>query len=329
MQVQTLDELKAENEQDDNKEVDVSATDTNELDSSSAEDNQDNSIQNADSEDDESGSETVELWRQSDDSEHFDSKDMAGMRKKWKAKLEDQKEESESVIAQLMAENERLKNGAQQQKVMPMPTLESCDYDEAKLADEMHKYFSQQTASQIQQAQLASQQQEAQAAQQKEHESRMNSHYERVARLAKDSGIEPETYRAGELAVRKAVKSVPNFSQGNLADTAVDTMISKLGEGSEKLMYYLGRNSEARDKFRMALVNDPTGIEAGILLGEMKASISQPTKRRTSAKPPAKSARGEGGNVSSWQRKYDKAKSTQERFDIRREAKRAGVKINH
>ena len=86
-------------------------------------------------------------------------------------------------------------------------------------------------------------------------------------------------YQNSDLAVRQAIESVlPN--QGDLV---ADQLISRLGDGSEKVMFYLGRNAAAKEKLKSALSNDPTGISAALYLGEVKRDIASPTKRKTRA----------------------------------------------
>ena len=281
-------------------------------------------------------SETVESWMQSDDESEGEKKfsdgDIAAAKRKLKAKLSKELDDKDDEIARLRSQ---LQGGAQDPQagsvdIGPMPTLEGCEYDDAKYQQALTDWHDKRTDAKIAAASNTRQQSEAQKVAQAEHSRLIDSHYDRAAKLAQDSGIKPETYQASDLAVRQAVDSVPALK--GKADDVVDFMIANLGEGSEKLMYYMGRNAEARNKLVNALQADSTGVKAGILLGEMKGKLTQPLKKTSKAAKPAKRAEGDtsaSDSGATFKRKYDRAKTPQQRFDIRSEARKSGVNVSH
>lgn len=161
-------------------------------------------------------------------------------------------------------------------------------------------------------------------------ESSVTEHYGRAAELTKKHGISEENYRAADVNVRKAFEAA--FPDNG--DIMADAVISQIGEGSEKVMYYLGRNTAQREKLQALLISDQTGIKASLFLGELKAKVSMPTKRKSAAPQPTPEVTGDvstGGDSKALKRKYDKAHKSgnaQAAFDIKRQAKSAGHNTN-
>ena len=338
MTVQTLDELKAENaaaeaeaqqpaiaeeETEDTAADDFELEDEPETDEGDAE---------ADTEDDESGStdEGVPAWQltdqgETDDDPKFTDNDVALAKRKYGAKLE---RKHEAEVAKLKAQIAQLEAGGTQQApaTEPLPTLEDHDYDPQKHAQavaEWHQRQATQTA-QAQAQQTQQQQQQQQIAERRERE--VNDHYLRAEKLTKDSGITPEAYQATDRTVRELFDSV---SPGN-GDDVMEDVISTLGEGSEKLMYYIGRNPAIQQALKEKLAADPRGFAAVAYLGELKQSVNKPQKRKTQAPRPAAQTNGKPGGAGggSAKRQYDKAHKDgnfQKALDIKFAAKEKGI----
>lgn len=332
MIVQKLNELNDENARAQADSEVETATTEEEVTQEAVEETSNDSEEVAEPSQNEGQEDTTPAWMQagddtSDDDTYLTDSDAAAIRRKWKGKLQKVEEEKDSEINKLRAEVEALKGGGQYHPTMQIkkPTREEFDYDDDKYEEALGDYYAKLVKSNLESDNQKAQQQKAIEQQQQAMSQRVDGHYERAAKLSKESGISAEDFAASDKAVRRVVASIPNFGEQG-ADLAVDALISQMGEGSEKLMYYMGRNTHAQAKFKAALEEDPTGIKAMFLLGEMKAKVMEPVKKVSTAKKPAAQAKGEGEqkSVTNWKRKYDKAKSPQERFAIRREAKKAG-----
>ncbi len=272
----------------------------------------------------------VEAWQLEDEqasegsAAKFGDSDVAAAKRKLRAKLERQHNDE---LEQLKAEIESLKRGrapVEQAAPAALPTLEAYDYDEGKYQAAMQAWIQ----SQLQTA-TKSQQSEAQRAKAAElQEQAVDAHYQRAVKLTKEHGIDMELYQGADRAVRSAIEAaLPG--QG---DVVTETLIARLGEGSEKVLYSVGRSAEKREKLQAKLLSDPSGLSASMYLGELKGSVTQPVKRTTKAPKPA--ARAEGGNTGGsaetrLKRKYQSESDMQTRFDIRREAKRAGFDVSN
>ncbi len=334
---QTLEELKKGNAEAENGTEVETATTNVETQVEAVEESEVEPQQVAEPSDDETEEDTTPAWMQAgddepDDDDSFSNSDAANIRRKWKGKLKEVEKEKDSEIDELRAKIAALEvNKPVAANSVSMPTMESCDFDEIEYQSQMTSYFASQIDTKIQKQSQTASQKQAQDEAVKQQEKAINSHYERAAKLAKESNITPEQYQASDIAVRKVVASIPNFGEQH-ADAAVDGIISMIGDGSEKLMYYVGVNKQAKAKFKDALESDPSGIRAAMLLGEMKATVMQPVKKVSKANKPTTQVQGDEksdtASLSSWQRKYEKAKVGQERFKIYQEAKKAGFNVH-
>lgn len=156
----------------------------------------------------------------------------------------------------------------------------------------------------------------------------VDEHFERADKLIEEHGIDPEIYKQSDIVFRKSIEEV----LPGKGDQIADVMISKMGEGSEKVCFALGRNKEKREKFQNLFRKDPTGIEAALYLGEQKASLSKPLKRSSEAPAPAPKLNGEVSSnaEAKLRREYDTATKSgnyQKAFDLKRDAKKTH-KIN-
>lgn len=116
-----------------------------------------------------------------------------------------------------------------------------------------------------------------------------DQHYARVEELAKKSNISPEVAQSADLKVRNAVNSVFKGA----GDTIVDTLISSLGAGSEKVILHLGIKTSKLNELVKLFQEDPSGIKASAYLGTLKAELSAPTRRETKAPDPIDKVQGD------------------------------------
>lgn len=344
----TLEELKAENLAEEQQgELD---TPTDELDGEEAEadeldEEHDETGESDDADaDDESA---VEDWMQSDmdDDEDddgqssgggkFDDSDMANARRKYKAKIAKRDSELEELRKQV-EELRQPKQQPVQQGMLSEPRredFESADDPDVAYTNAMIDYrFAKQQAEY--QAQAQTTQRQAQIREQNERTSKaVDAHYERAVELATKSGITPELYQSADYNVRQMVETVynPNGTNEGAGDAVVDSLIASLGEGSEKVMYNLGRNKARLAELRRRFEEDPSGVKASIYIGQLNAELNAPKKRTTNAPKPAPQVQGDKvvkQGEKALKRAYekaDKAGDAQARFNARREARKAGI----
>jgi len=151
-----------------------------------------------------------------------------------------------------------------------------------------------------------------------------NAHYERAAILVKESGIKPETYQSADLAFRTAIDQVIPGAGDNIAAA----FISKLGAGSEKVVFNLGVNAQRREKFTQLLREDGTGLQAGMYLAELKTTLLTPKNKPTNTPKPAPKMQGDAHEKSSTKalkKRYKSAATDQERYDIRQKGRQGGI----
>lgn len=324
--MQTLKELKAENARlEDTKIEDSPQEDDIEVKEEAAGVVEEESEGLAESDEEDDTDTEVESWMQSEDeaSQESDTESdsdaiWATARKKFKAKSEKEKAEHNEEVEQLKAKVEAL---SKQNNTASAPTgkpkrddyFDSDDPDEAYL-DAMFEWRNGQQAS----TQAQATQQATQQAAINEVNNSVDQHYTRAAKLSKANNIEPEVYQQADAYVRNAI-----------GEDITNVIISKMGEGSEKVMFNLGRNPRKLAELKASLANDPNGLSAMMLLGKWSAELT-PQKRKSNAPAPAKTAKG-GSKTANTEKKlkaeYDKAfksGNTSKAFTMKREAKKAG-----
>lgn len=332
MEEKTLEELKAENAATEEEETKDTASEETETEEEAAEEEAQESESEAETDEEEGDEPEVEDWQQSDEQasegsgdKRFTDSDVAAAKRKLRAKLE---KAHNSEIDELKRQIEALKGGRREEtpSVKPMPTLEQHGYDEAKFQKALQdwmtdnaQHVTKSTLEQERQAQRQSQQRQAL-------ETAVDSHYQRAAKLAQEADISAEVYQASDLAVRQAIEDV----LPGAGDSVTDELIARLGEGSEKVMFSLGRNTSKREILKAKLAEDPSGLTASIYLGELKGRLATPSKKTSKAPPPAK--RPEGGKTGTGtedklRRQYQKETDIQKRLDMRRKARKAGIDV--
>lgn len=154
----------------------------------------------------------------------------------------------------------------------------------------------------------------------------VDSHYDRAAKLVESSGIKPEVYQQATENFKAIIeKAMPGKSE-----IALNGIIDIIGEGSEKTIFYIGRNKAAQNEFAALLADDPSGLKASMWLGRTTEKINGTVKRTSQAPPPA--AQLKGGSVtakeSAFKKKYDEAHkkgSLQDAYNAKKEARKAGI----
>ena len=247
-----------------------------------------------------------------------------------KRKLKGKIGEKDSEIEELRREIQELKSLKQviqpKDRTLVRPNRDAFDTIEEYEAA-LDEYEDKRIESKFSVVQGQSKFQETQAKAVKKLNDAVDGHYLRADKLITESGISAETYRQADEIVRNAIEAVrPGF--GNII---VDQIISVLGEGSEKVLYKIGRSKALRGELITLLSEDPHGLKATAFLGEQKAKLSLTTKRKSNAPPPSSEINGDSVTSSServFKKKYESAHNSgnaQAAYNAKKAAKAAGV----
>lgn len=294
MAIQTLEELKRQNEEDEaaqnNQEV-LEESETEEVESEEFEEVEVSSDEQTEIEADEP--EEVEAWLSAEEDSGEEDKSVPLQKHiDVRTKLKGSLRERDSEIEALKAENERLKAATQSNAVQSggighRPKLEDfydLDNPEEAYSDAMYNW--RKKSEEFEQSAKA---QEIAAERERERIGEaVNSHYQRAEQLIEKHGIDASIYQQADRKVRQAIDDV---SQGS-GDTIVDILIGKMDEGSEKVMFYVGSSQQRTDALKTALTTDPSGLKAMRLIGRWEAEAIAPKKKVTRAQKPAKRADG-------------------------------------
>jgi hypothetical protein len=249
-----------------------------------------------------------------------------GLKKKLRGRISEQNEELEKLRRE-NAELAKLK--PKEETVLERPKKDDFDTDD-EFYEALDKYNLNRTSETINRTRLEDQRKAEQRQAQEKLMEAVDEHYLRAADLIEKSGIKPEIYQAADTTVRKAVEAITP----NLGDVIVDQVISILGEGSEKVMYFLGRNKAALAKFQSLLASDKSGMKAAVYLGQEKQRLTNPIKPRSNAPNPPTNIKGDAnvtGLEARFKKKYDAAhskKNLQEAYNAKKEARKAGVDVS-
>lgn len=339
--MKTLEELKAENAAAEEEANSIPQVEEEKTETAEEETETDESGQIAESEQEETGEETSEAWMQSDEQtsqekdaeKSFTGSDIAAAKHKLRSKLE---KRHDGEVEKLRTEIKRLKDQGsteQQIQIPPRPKIEDFNYDEEAHQVAIDKWGDARLEAKVKQV-TTGQQQTVRHQQDVEAFNRtIDQHYERAGKLAEESGITAEVYQQSDLVVRSAIEQ----AMPDQGDLVTEQLIATLGEGSEKVMYYLGRNKNELNALQSALLADPSGMKAIFLLGRISSKINSPQKRTSRAPKPATQIRGdEGASLSAdgktLKKAYqaaDKSGDAQARFNARREARKAGIDVSN
>ena len=163
----------------------------------------------------------------------------------------------------------------------------------------------------------------------KQRDEAVDKHYDRAAKLIDESKIDPDVYKSVEDRVYTAVEEIlPKMGMAT-----VDHFIALMGEGSEKVLYYVGRNKKIFDEFKESLQSDKTGLKTSFFLGKVLEKVNGVKNKKSNAKIPAKdlkgdvnSSRGEVLMLKKYQEAHKKG-DTQSAFNIKRQARLKGFNV--
>ena len=333
--MQTLEELKRENAEEEAKakaEVKELVEAEEETEAEEVETELDESVDADKATDDEGNDQPAWMSEDSDSQDEgngerkFTGSDIAAAKRKLKLKLESRNSEVDELKQQLEQMKQQLQQPGSnaQQQGFRKPSRDQ--FDNAEDPDEAYldALTDWKLATKIQQSQGIAQQQQRQRAV----EESQNRHYTAAAKLISEHGISEDIYRQADLNFRRGLDEV----KPGAGDLIATELIAQLGEGSEKVAFMLGRNRSKMAQLQQALIEDPNGIKASIMLGQMKAEISMPRKNIRQAPAPTRNiqgdASGSGNNAKRMKKQYEsfhKNGDGQAAFNARRAAKKAGV----
>ena len=278
----------------------------------------------------------VEAWMSEDDDDSQLSDVPVGTHIRMKQKLKGRLSDKDDELEKLKAENEALKAGAMQTPIktgdMPKRPVEN-DFDsipEFELA--LTKYEDTMLQVRLDAADKRRSIKKQQDAAKEEIVTAVDSHYERAATLVDKNKIAVDVYKQADRTVREVVEAV-RPGQG---DIVTDFLISVVGEGSEKVMYFLGKNKKALGSFKSLLAEDPSGIKASMFLGQQKQRLLNSKRKASSARPPADDVHGDnnqssvkGGALLKKRKAALKNGNVQLAYDIKKQAKTSGVDVSN
>ena len=322
-----LEELKKLNEQEEPKELDNESEVEEESEESEEGIEEDPEQEEEESEDDDEPKDKKEPWQLTDEEESEDDEEVPlKTHLKIKGKLKGRLKDSEEENKRLKEENERLRS---ENKPLKRPLQEDFADDE-EFNKALEEYEDAKLAKKISETRKTEQDAELiRKATQKRNDA-VEKHYDRASKIISESGIEADNFRKADRKVREVVDSI----MPGAGDPITDHFIELVGEGSEKVFYYLGVNENARNKFQSLLIEDKTGMKAAIYLGEQKKRLTQPSKIKSNAPAPAPKPKGDStpssSSVKKMKKAYDKVsgKSPQEAYNIKKKAKAAGVDVS-
>ena len=245
---------------------------------------------------------------------------------------------AKSELEQLKEENERLKAGYQQPApvVQTQPVIEpsapifpdlydaGINGDKAKYSQAVHQYMHDYNNVGTQ-AEAQTQQQATLAAEDKA----------RAGRLAQRSAafITEQKQQGRKLSDDKAIEAIQTGTQAlDEASGMVGAglfLLDSVGDGSEKVAYYLGRNPSAVATVKGLLKEDPNGFKAIAWLTKTAEKLKPKGKHISKAPAPDEALEGNGqtATASAWQHKYDTAKDVPSMIKIKGEARKLGITL--
>jgi hypothetical protein len=300
--------IEEETQQEETEEIEVEAAETEETD-----------------ETEESEDKEPEPWQLTDEDEQDDVPLSAHIRlkKKLKGRISEKNEELET----LRAEIQELR---QSRTPVTIKRPREDDFDTTEEYETaLDKYNDDVTQERLDRIEDKRRVQELQKQHKEKVDAAVEEHYERAGKLIEESGIDATRYKKADETVRIAVETL----MPKMGDVIVDQLISLVGKGSEKVLYYLGNNKHALNEFKSLLIEDKSGMKAAIYIGEQKGRLN-PKKRTSKAPPPTPKLKGDeviGSNVKALLKAYNKAHkagNVQAAWNAKKKAKQAGADVS-
>lgn len=279
------------------------------------------------SENEDTETEEEEWMKEDDESDQTDEtvplRKLIKTRRKFQGRLSERDEEIEALKTKVS----ELEAGKSKPLELPKRPRRADFEDEDAYEAELDKYEEEKDDIKFRQLQQTNDLRSSQEKTVKKIETAVNAHYDRAEDLKKSSGITAEAFQAADLAVREAVEAI-RPKQG---DAIVDQFVARLGKGSEKVFYKLGRSKALRGEFIALLAEDPSGLDAATFLGEQKALLINTKRKASNAPPPDTQLKGDetaGQKEKALKKRYSEAHKEgdgQKAWNAKKEAKAAGI----
>jgi len=272
----------------------------------------------------------VEDWLKGDDhksqaEKKFTDGDIGKVKAKLKSKFEKQ---HSGEIEELQAKIAELESGftvvSDKLKKPKREDFDESDDPDAAYDDALTDYVVSKSQATVEAAQVTNKQQRIQAEQALKISQGEDEHYERAAVLVKKSGISAESYQAADSNFKQVIEDVIPGA----GDQIAAALVSKLGEGSEKVVYNIGVNRAKQAELKSLLQSDQSGLDAAIYLAGLRAELNSTTKRKTNAPVPAPEVKGNIvlSDVKKQLAKAETSGDIQKQIDLRRKIRIAGIK---
>ena len=250
------------------------------------------------------------------------------------------KEESESQIQELQDQvrqlSQMLQGGTQAQPQQPAPQAQSAaepkipdlydqgiDGDRDKYDKAMKQWFQSYQAFQ-------NRHKEAEQAQNQNRERFESMTKELASRAAKFASEHKVSVDRVADALDKATSEIDEVTG---IDGALAYLLDSVGDGSERVAYYVGTNNAAMSQIKGLLKDDPQGFKAIAHMTRLAEKLKPKHSRKVSKAPePDQPLRGDSSKSSPSAKKvqdmWDKAKTPDEMMAARRKARELGVQLN-
>lgn len=337
LETQTLAQLKAENAAAEETETTVPQTEEEGLEVQASEEETGETQQVAEPGEEETGETELEAWQIGDEQGSQEDQPVvvpvaahAAMRAKLKGKLG----ERDEAIEQLKAEIEALKSAKTPVTARTTPRPKAMDFaTDEDYEDALDTWYEAKVDQKLETVTQTTTQRDSVQKEIQRVQSAVDQHYGKAAELVQAAGISVEVYQQADQEFR----SILDQAYPGEGDAVADNLIARMGEGSEKVVYYLSRNATAKTQLRAHLASDPSGFEAAMFLGRKLEEVVKPKKRVSQAPKPAANANGDttvssGVSAKKLKSAYDKADKsgdTQARWNARKAARKEGIDVSN
>lgn len=297
------------------------------------------------SSDEDEGNETEEVESSEDFELELDGEPEPGQQKpspedalvykltKQKQKAREYKTELEELKAELKAIREgqpaqtpaRPQSPANEIQLPPFPDLydEGIDGDRQKYDQAIKKWWVKSRETEQRNAQADQQQTEYK----RQMEDMTHNLAKRLGKFASEHKIKDER------VISAAEKATSEIDEATKIDGSLAYLLDSVGDGSERVAYYIGTNDAAMTKVKGLLQQDKTGMKAIAEMTRMAERLKPKHSSKTSRAPaPDRPVKGDGSPMASrkLQDEYDKASDKSDLAGMRkavRKAEELGVRL--
>lgn len=243
--------------------------------------------------------------------------------REYKTELEELKSELKAIREGQPAQTQaKPQPPANEIQLPPFPDLydEGIDGDRQKYDQAIKKWWVKSRETEQRNAQADQQQTEYK----RQMEDMTHNLAKRLGKFASEHKIKDER------VISAAEKATSEIDEATKIDGSLAYLLDSVGDGGERVAYYIGTNDAAMTKVKGLLQQDKTGMKAIAEMTRMAERLKPKHSSRTSKAPaPDTPLKGDGSsaNAKSLQGKYDKATDPNELMRLRKKARELGVKL--